>query len=1706
MHFSPNSKCCCALLCALLSFPLFSQTHRYVDPTGSDAADCSSPGSPCQTIDFAVSQAVANDVLNLTVGTFSSTTLSTPVVLSGRGAETIVQGITINAATDAMNPVSIENLTVSSLGANGITISTSYVNLFNVNSSGHSSRNVNIDASSAILNIEISNCVLDGGNNGIVISDQTDLNGLTILNTTMNSNTIGFYSSLGNSSTMDKRVSNVLIRNCTFNNNSRKGIYAEKLEDAVFENITIDNSGTDATYGFNNGIDINLKWQAYSNITIRNSRVINSGAIGSNDIGTAPENRRSSAITIKARTDASSYNGTPASLTNVTLDGVIIDGLVTDLRFGEMGKTDNDGIDMSSVIVQHCSFANDNLAGLLNEENMNTLALANNYWGGSAPTGTDIVDYGASAVTSQSGELANEIVDALNTSYATVAAALSAGGTIQNLPAGTVSGTSLINMDVTLISPGAGNLDPSSLTTFETLNVNGASLTLGSDLAVSTNLNIGPPRDLVLGNYNLLLSGTVSSSGEVTGSSTSGLYISGSGALGTIAFTSGSRELERLNLNRTSSGTVTLGSDLNVASISLTNGLLSTGANNLNFTGNTALEGNDNSFVNGNFTYVTSGTPIGNTLFFPIGITDYRPIGIEGVDQSATTNYTGTITESTPPSSTSFLGTSILDKLSTTRYWTVTPSVANVTSLDLVTLTYGDEENVSDQANLRVAQFLTSAWYNLGGSGASPISSGASPPNAIVLALGDFALGDELVGGTNFTEIATVFVNASTGDDANDGASSGTPKLTLTAGFSLVQSGGTINIAAGAYGESFEINQPVTIVGTGSPTTTDVTLNADIISSGFESSTVNVNSPGIIQDGIDLASASGVVNVTEGTFGEILTIAKALTLNGANAGIAGNSVSRAVETIVEPSSAGIGATVSSSNVTIDGFQFGTDNSTSNNTTAISSIANTDLSISSNVIFANGVGITIVGASSGTIGVSNNSIEMLNLEDPLNAAVPSFGIVAQSITGTADADLTGNDVQTASYGIFGFALSASATVTINGGSFSGCTKGIEINNTDGTNFSPSTVDILNVVMSSFSGPDADLAQPDTQAGIYAFVTGNAGATDDVIVSIDNADISGIGSGGTDYSGIYIADFQVASPFDGTDDDGIAVTATVSNSNIHDNSNRGIHSRGRNALTTITQSTISGNDAAGGVVFAFGTLNITNSEIINSASGTPDGLLAQNNGTITAQDNSFDVNGNVNGNLADVQSGGTINMSGNWLGSTDETTNTALVDISGVDFTPWIGSGTDTDLVTAGFQPDLSTMYVGTSGTQTGSTGRWQEGHDLVDAAGTVVLAHADYAETVTVSKSLTFQPTTSGTDTSLDNLVMNGLSEVLTLEGNLLINTAVTLTSGIINVNSGELRLGTSVPDIIEMANSRITGLLTMVPRPVGMGSINFLDVNIAAGADDIGNATISRNSGSNSVIPGGVGASIAVVWDITVDAQPAAGRDVTFSWRSELDNSNDVSTISVFRNPGANAWAKFAGPFVAAGDPRSVIVTGVTGFSEWTLAEEGTPLPVELTAFDGQLSHGKVELKWTTFTEINADFFEVQKSQNDHEFAAVGRLNAAGNSDEIRNYRWAGQSYLNSSSFYRLRIVDFDGSFEYSSVVGISPLISDALQVYPNPAADYVNVEPVGGSFNYTLYDQNGRQTQSGISKSGRIDVSVLEPGVYYLKVGKDRLIKVLKR
>jgi len=151
-----------------------------------------------------------------------------------------------------------------------------------------------------------------------------------------------------------------------------------------------------------------------------------------------------------------------------------------------------------------------------------------------------------------------------------------------------------------------------------------------------------------------------------------------------------------------------------------------------------------------------------------------------------------------------------------------------------------------------------------------------------------------------------------------------------------------------------------------------------------------------------------------------------------------------------------------------------------------------------------------------------------------------------------------------------------------------------------------------------------------------------------------------------------------------------------------------------------------------------------------------------------------------------------------------------------------------------------------------------------------------------------------------------------------------------------------------------------------------------------------------------------------------------------------------------------------------------------------TCLPVELVYFSGEERDCSIHLSWETATEVNSDYFIVERSFDAIQFNEVGRVNAAGNSTESITYNFTDNG-INAQTYYRLKQVDFDGSAEYFDVIKIHATCfedgteGDILDVYPNPVGE-------AGSMNVKAYSPyNETVTISIMDVTGKLVLTQLE-------------------
>lgn len=181
-----------------------------------------------------------------------------------------------------------------------------------------------------------------------------------------------------------------------------------------------------------------------------------------------------------------------------------------------------------------------------------------------------------------------------------------------------------------------------------------------------------------------------------------------------------------------------------------------------------------------------------------------------------------------------------------------------------------------------------------------------------------------------------------------------------------------------------------------------------------------------------------------------------------------------------------------------------------------------------------------------------------------------------------------------------------------------------------------------------------------------------------------------------------------------------------------------------------------------------------------------------------------------------------------------------------------------------------------------------------------------------------------------------------------------------------------------------------------------------------------------------------------------------------------------------------------------------------------SPLPVELISFTAQATDAGNLLQWATSSEINNDYFMVEKSKDASYFEETGKVKGAGNSNTLLNYAFTDANSYTGLSYYRLKQIDFNGSFIFSNVVSVKfgketfSLIStfvdydnQTINIYLNTNitenVEYQLIDMLGKTINYEL--QTVKQGVNIIT----IDGKRLVKGIYYLTVTDGKSILTRK-
>ena len=179
------------------------------------------------------------------------------------------------------------------------------------------------------------------------------------------------------------------------------------------------------------------------------------------------------------------------------------------------------------------------------------------------------------------------------------------------------------------------------------------------------------------------------------------------------------------------------------------------------------------------------------------------------------------------------------------------------------------------------------------------------------------------------------------------------------------------------------------------------------------------------------------------------------------------------------------------------------------------------------------------------------------------------------------------------------------------------------------------------------------------------------------------------------------------------------------------------------------------------------------------------------------------------------------------------------------------------------------------------------------------------------------------------------------------------------------------------------------------------------------------------------------------------------------------------------------------------------GFSSFSLCAPSDALPITLLSFSGKNEGQTNLLEWITASEINNDYFTLERSSDAQNFGFVGKVKGAGNSTSQLHYSFTDdRPYLRT--YYRLKQTDYDGKFSYSDIIVLNLVSADGIIIYPNPVTDLLNIVysgEEGKSFEIELYNVEGGliyNTNSYLEKeNGSITIpfNSLASGVYFISI-----------
>jgi hypothetical protein len=423
---------------------------------------------------------------------------------------------------------------------------------------------------------------------------------------------------------------------------------------------------------------------------------------------------------------------------------------------------------------------------------------------------------------------------------------------------------------------------------------------------------------------------------------------------------------------------------------------------------------------------------------------------------------------------------------------------------------------------------------------------------------------------------------------------------------------------------------------------------------------------------------------------------------------------------------------------------------------------------------------------------------------------------------------------------------------------------------------------------------------------------------------------------------------------------------------------------------------------------------------------------------------------------------------------------------------------------------------------------------------------------------TFDGSSSQTISGSSSNIFGGLTmnaSGLILASPITVNGLLTLTSGDISSqtdisNNGSqnfaatnvLSLGSSASVSGGSASSHVIGAMrrssaatSELSFPVGNGT-NYRPCFLTPSTSTATTYTVEYSNSAHSSIsydgngfnntPCNTGVNHVAMgcwWDIEKSSNGSPAY-LAINWDANSGVDTPADILLTHWNSGTSKWDKLNANACTSGngsgnatasDGRIKTSSPQSDFSPFNLGSgsANNALPIDLLSFHTICSHDVVDVDFSVVSQVNNDYFLVERSVDAMEWEVIGQIEGAGNSNTQMDYTFVDANPLSNLSYYRLTQVDYDGNSKTFYPVSTTCSGSEGglpIDVYPNPALNEVTLEMdlanyQGDDVYYTLTDATGKAVMSDYVRLDRgfnkqtLDISKLPNGVYILRFNQTK-------